>query len=269
MSEPVRLLIRTWNIAHGRDVPPDRQHAHVRRKLLGEMAALMVEDAPSVILLQEAPVWAGSLLREATGMGITLAPAYGAHVPFLHVPLPLAVGAAVGRALPDLVRTQVEGQANAVLYGPDLLLVSARRVQINRHQRFRGEPRIAQLVRLRHRRTGREFVLANLHAGTSDNQQQLERAGWVLEQFARGAPMVLAGDLNATARSPGMRSLSARGWFEDPEELGKRIDHILVRGMREETRPTPWPPERRDLAMPGGMPVRLSDHDPIDSVVLL
>ena len=68
---------------------------------------------------------AGSLLREATGMGVTLAPAYGAHVPFLHVPLQLAVGAAVGRALPDLVRTQVEGQANAVLYGPELLLVSA------------------------------------------------------------------------------------------------------------------------------------------------
>jgi endonuclease/exonuclease/phosphatase (EEP) superfamily protein YafD len=124
-------------------------------------------------------------------------------------------------------------------------------------------------VRLRHRRAGREFALANLHAGTSDNQQQLERAGWVLEQFARGAPMVLAGDLNATARSPGMRSLRARGWFEDPEELGRRIDHILVRGMAEETRPTPWEPERRDLPMNGRLPVRLSDHDPIDSVVLL
>jgi hypothetical protein len=39
--------------------------------------------------------------------------------------------------------------------------------------------------------------------------------------------------------------------------------------MQEETRPTPWPPERRDLAIDGRMPVRLSDHDPIDSVVLL
>ncbi len=269
VSDPARLLIRTWNIAHGRDVPPDRQHSHVHRKLLREMAALAVEGSPDLILLQEVPVWAGSLLREATGMGVTLAPAYGAHVPFLHVPLPLAVGAAVGRALPDLVRTQVEGQANAVLYGPELLLVSARRVQINRQQRFRGEPRIAQLVRLRHRRAGRELALANLHAGTSDNQQQLERAGWVLEQFARGAPMVLAGDLNATARSPGMRSLRARGWFEEPERLGMRIDHILVRGMQEETPPTPWPPERRDLAIEGRLPVRLSDHDPIDSVVLL
>src|SRR4051794_41947055 len=118
------------------------------------MAALMVEDRPDLLLLQEVPVWAGAVLGEATGMGVTLAPAYGAHVPFLHVPLPLAVGAAVGRALPDLVRTQVEGQANAVLYGPSLLLVSARRAQGNEGRRVRGEPRVAQLGRVRHRGGG-------------------------------------------------------------------------------------------------------------------
>jgi endonuclease/exonuclease/phosphatase family metal-dependent hydrolase len=269
VSEPVSLSIRTWNIAHGRDVPPDRSHAHVRRKLLHEMSALITEGTPDVVLLQEAPVWAGSLLREATGMGVTLAPAYGAHVPFLHVPLPLALGAAVGKALPDLVRTQVEGQANAVLYGPELLLVSARRVQINQQRRLRGEPRIAQLVRLRHRRAGSEFVVANVHADSGDNQQQLERAGYVLEQFARGAPMLLGGDLNATIRSPGLRSLAARGWLEDSAEIGLGIDHLLVRGMRVSSPPTAWPPERRDLSINGGPPVRLSDHDPIDAVVTL
>jgi hypothetical protein len=122
------LLIRTWNIAHGRDVPPGSEYGHMRRKHLGEMARVMVEDEPDLVLLQEVPVWAADLLREHTGMGVTLAPSYGAHVPFVHVPLPLALGAAVGRALPDLVRTQVEGQAQAILYGPALLLVSARRV---------------------------------------------------------------------------------------------------------------------------------------------
>ena len=115
---PESLLIRTWNIAHGRDVPPGAEHGHVRRKLLREMAQVMIEDDPDVVLLQEVPVWAADLLREHTGMGVTLAPTYGAHIPFVHVPLPLAVGAAVGRALPDLVRTQVEGQAQAILYGP-------------------------------------------------------------------------------------------------------------------------------------------------------
>ena len=261
------IRIRTWNIAHGRDVPPDRNHGHVRRKLLDEMAALMVEDRPDLLLLQEVPVWAGAVLGEATGMGVTLAPAYGAHVPFLHVPLPLAVGAAVGKALPDLVRTQIEGQANAVLYGSALLLVSARRVQINPRQRLRGEPRIAQLVRLRHRSAGREFVLANVHADSGDNHQQLERAGYVLEKFARGAPMVLAGDLNATPRSPGVRALVARGWLEESTGLGLGIDHIMVRGLQVQMPATPWQPERRDLSLDEGPPVRLSDHDPLDAVV--
>ncbi len=265
MSEHVTLQIRTWNIAHGRDVPPDREHGHLHRKLLDEMAALMVEQSPDIVLLQEVPVWAAEHLRRATGMGVTMAPAYGAHVPFLHVPLPLALGAAIGRALPDLVRTQIEGQANAVLYGEDLLLVSARRVQINQRQRLRGEPRIAQLVRLRHRSAGRELVVANVHADSGDNRHQLERAGYVLERFARGAPMVLAGDLNADAGSPSLRALIARGWLDDSVSGG--IDHILVRGLRLEGPAQRWAPERRDLSLNGGPPVRLSDHDPVDVVV--
>jgi len=265
VSEQVSIRIRTWNIAHGRDVPPDRGHRHLRRKLLDEMAALMVEDSPDVILLQEVPVWAGDVLRQATGMGVTLAPAYGAHVPFLHVPLPLALGAAVGKALPDLVRTQIEGQANAVLYGESMLLVSARRVQINEQHRLRGEPRIAQLVRLRHRAAGRELVMANVHADSGDNRHQLERAGYVLERFARGAPMVLGGDLNADADSAALRSLVARGWLDRTADIG--IDHILVRGLRVEHAAARWAPERRDLTLNGGPPVRLSDHDPVDAVV--
>jgi endonuclease/exonuclease/phosphatase family metal-dependent hydrolase len=269
VSDPVRMHVRAWNIAHGRDIPPDRQHGHVRRKLLDEMAEMMVQDSPDLILLQEVPVWAGLLLRERTGMGVTLAPAYGAHIPFLHVPLPLAVGAYVGRQLPDLVRTQVEGQANAVLYGPALLLVSARRSVINQPHRMRGEPRIAQLVRLRHRAAGREFALANIHADSGDNRQQLERAGFLLERFARGAPMLLGGDLNADQRSAGLRSLSARGWFEDSHLLHPGVDHLFVRSMGMDQPPTPWPPDRRDLYLDGDLPIRLSDHDPVDAVVTL
>ena len=268
MSEPVKLQIRTWNIAHGLDVPPMREgYRHLRRKHLGTMAALMVEDAPDVIALQEVPVWAGPLLHRRTGMGITLAPAYGAHVPFLHVPLPLAVGAAVGRALPNVVRTQVEGQANAVLFGAGLLLVSARRTQVNDRRRLRGEPRIIQLVRLRHRREGREFVVGNVHLDSGDNRAQVERAGFLLERFARGAPMILLGDVNATARSAGVRSLVARGWIEDVADDGLRIDHIFVRGFDVEEPATPWDPRRREIVTDGQLPIRLSDHAPVDAVV--
>jgi endonuclease/exonuclease/phosphatase family metal-dependent hydrolase len=239
----------------------------MRRKHLREMAQVMIEDEPDLVLLQEVPVWAAELLREHTGMGVTLAPSYGAHVPFVHVPLPLALGAAVGRALPDLVRTQVEGQAQAILYGPALLLVSARRVQLNERTRLRGEPRIAQLARLRHRRAGRELAVANVHAdrGGREQLQQLEKAGFMLERFARGAPMVLGGDLNARLDSAGVRALLARGWIEDSGEVG--VDHLLARGFDIEWAATRWSAERRDLRNNGSRPVRLSDHDPVDAVV--
>jgi endonuclease/exonuclease/phosphatase family metal-dependent hydrolase len=267
MTETRSLLVRTWNIAHGRDVPPGPGYGHARRKLLEEMCAVMVEDQPDIVLLQEVPVWAGSLLHEHTRMGVTLAHAYGAHVPFVHVPLPLAAGAALGRALPDVIRTQFEGQGQALLYGPDLLLVSARRVQLNERRRLRGEPRIAQLVRLRHRKLGVELAVGNVHADHRGAPEQLEKAGFVLERFARGAPMILGGDMNAGTQSAGMRALVGRGWVEDGGEVG--IDHLLVRGAELEWPATRWLPQRRDLRLNGFLPLRLSDHDPVDAVVAL
>ena len=261
-----RLLVRSWNIAHGRDVRPGPGYAHAHRKLLAEMAELVLEDGPDIVLLQEVPVWAGGPLRELTGMGITLAHTYGAHVPFVHMPLPLAAGEWLGRALPHVVRSQFEGQAQAVLYGPDLILVSARRVQLNPRTALRGEPRIAQLVRLRARRTGTELAIANVHVEPSQAAEQLELAGWALEQFARGAPMLLGGDLNADADSDAVRRLVARGWLEGTGDVG--VDHVLVRGMELELPATRWLPERRDLRL-GGRLLRLSDHDPVDAVVAL
>ena len=252
MTETASLLVRTWNIAHGRDVPPGPGYGHARRKLLAEMCAVMVEDEPDIVLLQEVPVWAGSLLRDETRMGVTLADAYGAHVPFLHVPLPLAAGAALGQAL---------------LYGPNLLLVSARRVQLNERRRLRGEPRIAQLVRLRHRRLGFELAVGNVHADPRGAPAQLEKAGFVLERFARGAPMILGGDRNAGSGTAGLRALVGRGWVEDAGEVG--IDHLLVRGAELEWPATRWLPQRRDLRLNGSLPLRLSDHDPVDAVVSL
>lgn len=266
MAERLTLQVRTWNIAHGRDVPPPGDsHRHVRRKHLREMARMITEEHPDIVMLQEVPVWAGDLLREATGMGITVAPAYGAHIPFVHLPLPLAVGASLGRALPDVVRTQVEGQANALLYGSELLLVSARRVQINERRRLRGEPRVVQLVRLRHRKLGREFVVGNVHADHGENRQQLERAGYLTAQFARGAPAVLGGDLNATLHSPALQALKARGWKEDSSDVA--IDHLLVRDFEIDWAATRWLPDRRDYSANGDRPLRLSDHDPVDAVI--
>ena len=202
-----------------------------------EMCELIIRDAPDLVLLQEVPVWAGALLRERTGMGVTLAPAYGAHIPFLHVPLPLALGAALGRALPDLVRTQVEGQANAVLYGaraaaglgpprPDQRPPPPARRAAHRPARAPPPP-------IRRPRA----ALANVHADSGDNRQQLERAGYVLEQFARGAPMLLGGDLNADARSPAPAGARRPAAGSRTPQLHPGVDHLFVRGMQVESVP--------------------------------
>ncbi len=263
MTEP--LLVRTWNIAHGRDVPPGPDYGHARRKLLAEMAALMTAGDPQIVMLQEVPVWAAAFLREHTGMGVTLAHSYGAHIPFVHVPLPLAAGEWLGNALPDVVKTQFEGQAQAVLYGSELVLVSARRVPINTRRLLRGEPRIAQLVRLRHRRLGTEFVVGNLHVDAHDPDPQIEAASWATEQFARGAPMVFGGDLNVRAGSLALRRLNARGWAEQPVAQG--VDHLYVRGLTLDGPVERWAPKRRDLQQEGGRPLRLSDHSPVEARV--
>src|SRR5205823_3590568 len=120
------------------------------------------------------------------------------------------------------------------------------------------------LARLRHRREGRELAVGNVHADPG-RHEQLERAGFVLERFARGAPTVLGGDLNAPPGSRGVHGLRARGWVEESGEVG--IDHLLVRGFDVEWAATRWLPERRDVRRNGSRPVRLSDHDPVDTVV--
>src|SRR5262249_52699300 len=124
---------------------------------------------------------------------------------------------------------------------------------------------VVRRVGLRHRKRGGEFVVGNVHADHGENRQQLERAGYLTAQFARGAPAVLGGDLNATVQSPGLRALKARGWQEESSDLA--VDHVLVRDFEIEWGATRWLPGRRDFSVNGDRPLRLSDHDPVDAVI--
>ncbi len=218
-------------------------------------------------------MWAADLLREHTGMGVTLAPTYGAHIPFVHVPLPLALGAAVGRALPDVVRTQVEGQAQAVLYGPALLLVSARRVQLNertrparraahrparpaaaspRRPRARGRQRPCRLGRRRAAREGRvraRAVRARGADGAGRRPQRRRRsrrastrcapAGGSRTPAMSGSTTCLCADSTSSGRRPGGCRSGATCATTAPGRCGSPIT----------IRWTPWwrLPDRRDL----------------------
>jgi endonuclease/exonuclease/phosphatase family metal-dependent hydrolase len=95
------MLVRTWNLFHGKPTPPER------RAFLREMIELATADRPAAVCLQELPVWALEHLESWSGMH-----AYSAVA---RRPL-LPVGA---RTVTDLhhglLRSAFTGEGDAIL----------------------------------------------------------------------------------------------------------------------------------------------------------
>jgi endonuclease/exonuclease/phosphatase family metal-dependent hydrolase len=97
------MLVRTWNLFHGKPSPPGR------RAFLRQMIELVTADDPDVVCLQELPVWALSHLESWSGMHAATAVA---ERPLL----PIGVLARVVTALHHgLIRSAVEGEGDAIL----------------------------------------------------------------------------------------------------------------------------------------------------------
>ena len=95
------MLVRTWNLFHGKPSPPER------RAFLRQMIELVTADGPDIVCLQELPVWALSHLEGWSRMHASGAVA--------RRPL-LPVGARAVTALHHgLLRSAVEGEADAIL----------------------------------------------------------------------------------------------------------------------------------------------------------
>ena len=169
----------------------------------------------------------------------------------------LAVGATTGPLIgprrlldalaarnPDLWRTH-EGNANLLLVGPALAVVpgSEHAVRLNppgevlraaaelgleagELLRYLPEPRVAVIARVR-AASGAEVVVASLHCHNARHPElivrELTRASEALEGAARGAPMVLAGDLNAPPSHPALAAAAAMGWRAAPPAAGVGI----------------------------------------------
>ena len=95
------LVIRTWNLYHG------RTHPKTGRTYLEQMVRLVTHDAPDVVALQEVPLWALGRLEGWSGMRAVWAIA----VPNLLGP----VARFVADLDPARVRFALAGQANAIL----------------------------------------------------------------------------------------------------------------------------------------------------------
>jgi endonuclease/exonuclease/phosphatase family metal-dependent hydrolase len=262
----MRLLVRTWNLFHGRTLPESG-----RTELEG-MVRLVTADAPDVVCLQEVPVWA---LRQLPG--------WSAMAAFGAVTMP-ALGGPLARSLTELnprrLRSALTGQANAVLVSVRLSATAHQTLQLNPRRYRRREAarlglppatrlgwgwnrRVAQVLRVGDGEAS--AVVVNLHLTTSPDSRpadaELLRAATYAEGYASpGEPIVIAGDLNLTAASSlTLRELGSWGFSAATEG----IDHVLVRGWTITRGPEPWPDDRRRL---GGS--LLSDHTPVEAEMM-
>ena len=234
------LLVRSWNVYHGRAFPPSRR-THLER-----MVRLVTLDAPDIVALQEVPVWALGRLSLWSGMTAR----WAITVPALLGPL--------ARRLVDLdpvrFRSTISGQANAILVNPRLETGAAETLVLNPEVSrwewlFRGrQRRMCQRLEIEGR--GRRLVVANLHA--TNHPRLAEPEVLRAADFVRDAKTcVLCGDFNVVRFVlPG---------FSAPID---GIDQVLVRGLEYEREPVAWARERRRVD--GGL---LSDHAPVEAVI--
>jgi len=220
------VLIRSWNVYHGRTSPPGR------RLFLREMVELASGDRPEVLCLQELPLWSLSELEQWSGMTAVSAVAK-------RTLMPRWVGRTLQRRDPTRFRSAVTGQANAILLAPPLVPLEHRTVRISVQGR---ERRVCHAVRLE------EIVVGNVHASNEFKyvevpRGELTRAHALVESMAApGQARVLAGDFN----------------LRDPGLPGPNIDHIVAAEVDHGPLEV-WPDARR---LHNG--AVLSDHAPVE-----
>jgi endonuclease/exonuclease/phosphatase family metal-dependent hydrolase len=252
------VLVRTWNLFHGNTVPPSRDN------YLEEMVRLAAADGPTVLCLQELPLWALPELERWSGMTAFMQVAH-------RTPLGAHLGGRVTALDPGLLRSAVSGQGNAILLDRSLepfdyhaLVLNARGFR----SRQRGLGPSARLAWVKERRAlqavraalpdGQKALVANLHATHYSADSRLAEAEvrrateFFLALAQPGEIEVLAGDFNLTGVQ--IAFLVEEG-FSEP---GPGVDHVLVRGAPVSP-PERWPEERRRLH--GHL---VSDHAPLE-----
>src|SRR4051794_5253121 len=170
----MNLRVLTWNLYHGRAVPP------AGRPLLDEFAATLAGWEWDVALLQEVPPWWPAELARAAGAEQRTALTSRNLGPWLR--------RALARRWPDVVKSS-GGGANAIL-------VRGAAITEHRRQRLRFWPerRVVHAVRL-----DDGAWVGNLHAQVHSEeraQADIALAVRTLTAWAGAEPFVLGGDLN-------------------------------------------------------------------------
>ncbi len=220
------MNVLSWNLFHGRSVPPTSGALQQR------FASMLAGWTWDVALLQEVPPWWPSMFARAMGAHHRRA------LTSRNALLPLRRAVAARSA--ELMKSN-GGGCNAILARASF--VEHRSVLLRR----RPERRVAQLARLEH-----GHCVVNFHgsARVPLAEDELARLWDLSVEFADGAPLLLGGDLN-------LREPVAPG---DAVHLASRdVDHLFGLGMSNE-----GPPQRLDrrTTVDSGI-VELSDHVPL------
>jgi len=271
----VRIRALTWNLYHGRDFPPnpalmtwrsrllrrserDRTHIQVNRDLFEEFTTVICAADWDVALLQESPPrWSAGLAERCGAEG------HGALTSRNSLPRLRALAARIN---PDLIASN-EGGSNLTLVRHHAGTIVERRT-LELSPGPRPERRVMAFTRIQLPREPVELCVANLHASAGRPNQALA-AGEVLLaaertiRWARGAPVILGGDLNLRPRdSDVFDRLAERHRLHGPTAPDS-IDHLLARGLEPVGPARPWTPPEREVEE-RGLAIRLSDHAPVE-----
>jgi endonuclease/exonuclease/phosphatase family metal-dependent hydrolase len=219
------VLIVTWNLFHGRSLPPSRGSLY---RQFAEKLRVWEWD---VALLQEVPPWWPRSLARDLGADQRTAATSRNSV--------LTVRRAIAERRPELAKSN-GGGANAVLAREPIA------ADVSLRLRTWPERRVAQLVRLR---SG--ACVANYHASArvALAEDELTRLTDRALSWAGGAPLVLGGDLNL--RAPAPRDLV--------HVAARDVDHVFARGLELDGEP-----ELLDRSADSDAgAVELSDHPPL------
>jgi endonuclease/exonuclease/phosphatase family metal-dependent hydrolase len=191
----VVLRVLTWNLMHGRTVPP------AGRDRFEEFAGALGGWAWDVALLQEVPPWWPSLFSARLGVDARFV--LTSRNALLPVRRTLAI------RWPDLIKSN-GGGANAILVRGDAVVE-------HRWRRLRVWPerRWVHAARLH----GAGVWVANVHGGGTVRDAQ--RAAAAALRWARDDPLVLGGDFNV--REPALKGLTYAG--------GHGVDQLFVRAL--------------------------------------
>jgi endonuclease/exonuclease/phosphatase family metal-dependent hydrolase len=201
----MRLRVLTWNLFHGRAVPP------ADHDLLAQFSAALHRWEWDVALLQEVPPWWPEALASSPGM-------YARSVLTSRNSIP-PLRRALAIRYPNLVKSQ-GGGCNAILVR-DATITEHRTLRLCRvpERRRMHAVRIEPAAGL----GGGAAWVGNLHASGLDWSARREcgRAGGVLLEWAAGEPSLLGGDFNILWPSvPGFTHAA-----------GNYVDHVLAAGM--------------------------------------